>query len=82
MSIVNQYDAIRKCTFAHISTVVLDKSMSTWRPRTNKIWGLPHFTYQQCKPEPLGIEFKVIACGITGCLLNLEIMRASEHMKK
>ena len=79
---VNQYNEIRKCIFTHVPVVVLDESMSTWRPRTTKTGGLPHLTYQQRKPEPLGTEFKTTACGITGCLLNLEIMRGKIQMKK
>ena len=79
---VNQYNSIRKRTFTHVPVVVLDESMSTWRPRTTKTGGLPHLTFQQRKPEPLGSEFKTASCGITGCLLNLEIMRGSLPMKK
>ena len=79
---INQFNEIRKCTFTHVPVIVLDKSMSTWRPRTTKTGGLPHLTYQQRKPELLGTELKSTVCGITGCLLNLEIMRRSLPMKK
>ncbi len=79
---VNQFNNIRKRTFTHVPIVVLDESMCAWRPRTTKTGGLPHLTYEQRKPESLGTEFKTTACGMTGCMLNLEIMRGCETMKK
>ena len=79
---VNQYNEIRKHTFTHVSIIVLDENMSTWRSRTTKTGGLPHLMYQQCKLEPLGIKFKTTTCGITGCLLNLEIIHRKNEIKK
>ena len=79
---VNQFNNIRKCTFTRVPVLVLDESMCTWRPRTTKRGGLPHLTYETRKPESLGTEFKTTACGTTGCLLSLEIMRGCESMEK
>jgi hypothetical protein len=45
---------------------VLDESMSAWRPKTTKTGGLPHLSFILRKPEPLGTEFKMIACTVTG----------------
>jgi hypothetical protein len=45
---------------------VLDESMSAYRPRTSKTGGCPHLSFILRKPEPLGTEFKTIACTVTG----------------
>ena len=38
--------------------MVLDESMSSWRPKTIKFGGLPNITYKARKPKPLGTMFK------------------------
>jgi hypothetical protein len=54
---------------------LLDESMSAWRPRKDKTEGLPNISFILRKPEPLGTEFKSMACSLTGiclfCLLCL-----------
>jgi hypothetical protein len=45
---------------------ILDESMSAYRPRTSKTGGYPHLSFILRKPEPLGTEFKTIACSVTG----------------
>ena len=42
---------------------------------------LPNILYIQRKPEPLGTEFKTVACGETGVMTYLEIQRGREGMK-
>ena len=56
--------------------------MRAFRPRTTKTGGLPHLSFILRKPEPLGTEFKVICCGVTGIMLHLEIQRGNYAMKK
>ena len=56
--------------------------MSSWRPRTTKLGGLPHLSHVPRKPEPLGSEFKCTADPVTGCMLALEVQRGKEAMKK
>jgi hypothetical protein len=34
--------------------LVLDESMSGWRPKTSKYGGIPNYTLEPCKPVPLG----------------------------
>ena len=61
-------------TLSRVLVVVLDESICTWHPQIRKRGGLPHLTYEQHKPGSLRTEFKSTACGVTGCLLNLEII--------
>jgi Transposase IS4 len=56
--------------------------MSAFRPRTDKTGGLPNISFIQRKPEPLGVEFKVVSCSKTGIMLNLEVQRGKEEMPK
>jgi hypothetical protein len=45
---------------------LLDESMSAWCPRKTKTGGLPNISFILRKPEPLGKEFKSMACLETG----------------
>eukprot|EP00957_Ditylum_brightwellii_P006142 464637-Ditylum_brightwellii.AAC.1 len=47
--------------------------MSAYKPRTTKTSGLPHLSYIKQKPEPLGTEFKNVACGLTGMFIGMEL---------
>jgi hypothetical protein len=61
---------------------VLDESMSSIKPRTTKTGNLPHLSFIDRKPHPLGTEFKDLACSVTGIMLFLEIQEGSEPMKQ
>lgn len=56
----------RAKTVAASVTKLLDESMSAWRPRKDKTGGLPDISFILQKPEPLGTEFKCMACSLTG----------------
>ena len=58
-----------------------DESMSAICFRTTAKGNLPHFSYTFRKPEPLGTEFKKVACSVTGALLLIEVQRGKEGMK-
>ena len=58
-----------------------DESMSAIRFRTTAKGNLPHLPYIFQKPEPLGNEFKTVACSVTGSLLFIEVQRGKEWMK-
>lgn len=62
--------------------MVLDESMSAFRPRTTATGNLPNLSYIQRKPEPLGTELKVTADAHTGMFLFLEIQRGKEAMRR
>ena len=58
-----------------------DESMSATWFRTMAKGNLPHLSYIFRKPEPLGTEFKTVACSLTGALLFIEVQRGKEGMK-
>jgi hypothetical protein len=67
--LVNGFNKNRQEWVAASVRKVLDESMSAFRPRTSKTGGFPNISYILRKPEPLGTEFKVIACAVTSELL-------------
>ena len=80
--LVNAYNYVRSLWVAASIVKILDESMSAWRPRTTKTGGLPHISWIQRKPEPLGTEFKTVACSKTGMMLHLEIQEGKDAMGK
>ena len=78
---VEAYNKKRRETVAASRALTIDESMTAWKPRTSKTGGLPNISYIMRKPEPLGIEWKVTCCTVTGIILKLEIMRGKEGMK-
>ena len=50
-----------------------DESMIGIRFRTKAKDNLPHLSYILRNPEPLGTEFKTVACSVTGALLFIEV---------
>jgi hypothetical protein len=78
---VNAYNATRKERVAASIMKLLDESMCAWRPRTTKKGGLPHISFIMRKPEPLGTEFKVVCCAVTGIFLGIEIQEGKMPMR-
>jgi hypothetical protein len=66
MLMVGGYNSNRHDWVAASVRKVLDESMSAFRPRTSKTGGWPNISFILRKPEPLGTEFKTIACAVTG----------------
>jgi len=60
---------------------VIDKTISAFCPQTCKYGDLPFLSFIACKPEPLGIELKVVADCNTGILLWLELHRGKFPMR-
>jgi hypothetical protein len=58
----------RAYTVAASVIKLLDETMSAWQPRKDKTGGLPNISFILRKPEPLGTEFKSMACSVTGIL--------------
>jgi hypothetical protein len=56
--------------------------MSAWHPQKDKTGGLPNISFILQKTEPLGTEFKPMACSVTGIMLFLEIQRGKAEMPK
>ena len=59
----------------------MDEMMAAYRPRKTKTGGLPNLTSIPRKPEPLGTEYKCVACSRTNVTLYLELQRGKEGMK-
>jgi hypothetical protein len=64
--LVDGFNANRHAWVAASARKILDESMSAWKPQTTKTGGLPHLSFILRKPEPLGTEFKTLACAVTG----------------
>jgi Transposase IS4 len=62
--------------------VVLDESMSGWRPKTSKLGGLPNITFEPRKPVPLGTQLRNAAECYTGILVFQDIVQAPEQQAK
>ena len=58
-----------------------DESMSAICFRKTAKGNLPHLSYIFRKLEPLGTNFKTVACSVTGALLFIEVQRGKEGMK-
>ena len=54
--------------------------MNAIRFRTTVRGNLPHSSYIFRKPEPLGTDFKIFSCSVTGALLFIELQREKEGM--
>ena len=72
---VEQFNMNRQYCVASSKWKVFDESMSAFRPQTSPTGNLPHISYVERKPEPLGTEFKTCCCFKTGIMLSLEIVR-------
>lgn len=58
-----------------------DETMSAFRPRKTKRGGLPNISFILRKSEPLGKEFKDLACIVTNVVTYLEIQRGVKLMR-
>ena len=70
-----------ECNIVASYLKVGDESMSTINFPMKAKWNLPHLSYIFRKPEPLGTEFKTVACYVTGALLFIEVQRGKDGMK-
>lgn len=78
---VEEFNKNRRQTVAASRVLTIDETMTAWKPRSTKTGGLPHLSYVMRKLEPLGLEWKVTRCTVTGIIMHLEIMRGKEGMK-
>jgi Transposase IS4 len=58
--------------------LVLDESMSGWRPKTSKRGGLPNITFEPRKPVPLGTMLRNACECVTGVLINQDVQMDAE----
>jgi hypothetical protein len=78
---LNHFNSVIRSNFNLADCIVLNESMSPWKPRQSKTGNLPHMSFIMRKPKPLGTEFKSVARGLSGVLLHLETQRGKEGMK-
>eukprot|EP00957_Ditylum_brightwellii_P150602 11467196-Ditylum_brightwellii.AAC.1 len=57
MPILNSFNGKRSKLMKAI-LLLLDKSMSTWQPKTSQLGGLHNITFEKCKPIELGSMLK------------------------
>ena len=80
MGLEKGFNENRKRLVAASAIKTLDELMSAIRPRTKATGDLPHLSFILRKPEPLGTEFKCVACAETGVLLFVEVQRGKRGM--
>jgi hypothetical protein len=59
---------------------VLDESMSSFRPCTTKLGGLPNISFILRKPEPIGTKFKTSVCPKLNVMSHMELCEGKEGM--
>ena len=59
--------------------MLVDESMSGWRPKTTKLGGLPNYTFELQKPVPLGTIFHNGVECITGVLVVQDVVQNPEQ---
>ena len=64
--LVDGFNANRTSWVAASCLKILDEIMSAFVPQTTALGGLPHLSFIFRKPKPLGTEFKVNGCSVTG----------------
>lgn len=62
--------------------LMLDESMSGWRPKTSKLGGLPNYTFESRKPIDLGTMFKNGAEGLTGMYVFQDVVQMVEQQQR
>ena len=77
LPIVTEFNNKRKELFV-VDMLMMDESMSGWRPKTSKLGGLLNYTYEPRKPIPLGAMFRNAAECITGCLVFQDVVQLPE----
>jgi hypothetical protein len=62
--------------------LILDASMSGWRPKTTMTGGLPKLTWEPRKPVPLGTIFRNGVEASTGILVYQSVVQQTEVMNQ
>jgi hypothetical protein len=61
--------------------MLVDESMSGWRPKTTKLGGLPNCTFEPRKPVPLGTMFRNGVECISGVLVVQDVNPEQQALK-
>ena len=79
---LNQYNSRRKNMLKAVLLLMLDESMSGWRPKTSRLGGLPNITFEPRKPIPIGTMFKNGVECISGMIVFQDIVQAPDVQAK
>ena len=74
---LNSYNEKRKKLVVTI-LLMLDESMSGWKPKTSKLGGLPNYTYEPRKPVDLGTMFRNGVECTSGCIVFQDVVMNPE----
>ena len=61
--------------------LLMDESMSAWRPKTTKTGGLPNITFEPRKPKPLGTMLKNGVEATTGIMVTQDIVEGADAQR-
>ena len=79
---IDGFNEVREKNVSSGFVITLDESMSAFKPQTTKTGNLPHLSFIQRKPEPLGTEYKNSAETSTlDVFLYTELQRGKQEMK-
>ena len=74
MPFMDEYNA-KRTEMLHVLYLILDESMSGWRPKTSKTGGLPNISHEPRKPVPLGTMLRNAAKCVTGIFVHHDIVK-------
>ena len=75
---VNEYNLMRR-KMTDVFYMVLDESMSGWRPKTTQTGGLPNITFEPRKPVNLGTMIKNGCECITGMMVYHDMVAGAQQ---
>ena len=78
---VKNYNEKRK-SLIKIVLLMMDESMSGWRPKTSKLGGLPNYTLEPRKPIPLGTMLRNCAECHSGCIVFQDVVQSPEKQSQ
>ena len=73
---IDEYCGMRN-KILRVVYLMLDESMSGWRPKTSKTGGLPHISHEPRKPVPLGTMIRNAVECVTGIFVYHDIVDSS-----
>jgi hypothetical protein len=78
---IKEYNSLRT-TSIRVIYLMLDESMSGWRPKTSKRGGLPHISHEPRKPVPLGTMIRNAVECTTGIFVHHDLVDSSNEQWK
>ena len=81
LPVLDGFNNKRKDLF-QVILLILDESMSGWRPKTSKTGGLPNISFEPRKPVPLGTMFQNACECFTGCLVYQDVAQNVEEQQR